>query len=780
MKSKLLLLVAALFTINAFAQVPTSGLIGWWPFTGNANDLSGNNNNGTVYGATLTNDRFGNANSAYQFNGTSSYIKMLNGGPQGNASRTVSFWAKTSSTGEMVPFDYGSTTTSGNEYQIQFNNGCSGIGMDVYNGVVTRGSNSFLDNSWHHFAIVLDNTIGSQIDDVLYYVDGVIVPNINCAPANQNQVINTVTVEPIHIGKVASSSNVRFFNGTLDDYYFYDRALTQEEITGIFNDNCTTADITTGLVASYPFTGNADDVSGNNLDGTVTGATLTTDRFGNVNSAYNFNGTSDYITVADNNLLDFTNQFSFSLWVNIQDYTLGSSIYPRNMISKPRLAMTTGYAIRSVDITPIPLQYSGGLNDNISNVIFGSSDTLDLNVWEHVMLTYNGSTLKIYKNGQLKSSQSASLNFPNSTQPLFIGKEFNTSNNDARWFKGLLDDIRVYNNALTDCDIDSLYNLGNPCDGVTASITPSGTTTFCQGGSVVLNASAGASYLWSPGGATSQSITVTSGNTYTVTVIDGNGCSATSTGTTVTVNPNPTVTLSSISALCSNAQAVTLTGGSPSGGSYTLDGNSATSIQPWLLSAGSHPVVYSYTDGNGCIGTATQSVTINAAPTVTLSGLGTNYLITDGPVQLTGTPSGGIFTGAGVQGNMFDPSLAGLGTHSVIYMYSNGCMNADGLCTTVDLQIGIEGEDMNGNDGSFSVTPNPNSGSFSVNLNSVNPLGFTTLEIYNALGQLIQSEQINNQSNTLKKQIELNVAKGMYTVRLTTNGNVYSEKLIIK
>jgi hypothetical protein len=61
---------------KAFAQVPsfvpTNGLVGWWPFNGNANDESGNGNNGTVNGATLTTDRFGNANSAYFFNGNSS------------------------------------------------------------------------------------------------------------------------------------------------------------------------------------------------------------------------------------------------------------------------------------------------------------------------------------------------------------------------------------------------------------------------------------------------------------------------------------------------------------------------------------------------------------------------------------------------------------------------------------------------------------------------------------------------------------------------------------
>src|SRR5271154_1890700 len=79
MKKLLLIICTMLIAFNAFSQVPayvpTDSLLGWWPFTGNANDASGNGNNGTVHGATLTNDRFGNPNSAYSFDG-SSYIDV--------------------------------------------------------------------------------------------------------------------------------------------------------------------------------------------------------------------------------------------------------------------------------------------------------------------------------------------------------------------------------------------------------------------------------------------------------------------------------------------------------------------------------------------------------------------------------------------------------------------------------------------------------------------------------------------------------------------------------
>ena len=74
--------IVFIFTSNVFSQVPnyvpTTGLVGYWPFNGNANDESGNGNNGTVNGATLTTDRFGSANSAYSFNGNGNHIEIPN------------------------------------------------------------------------------------------------------------------------------------------------------------------------------------------------------------------------------------------------------------------------------------------------------------------------------------------------------------------------------------------------------------------------------------------------------------------------------------------------------------------------------------------------------------------------------------------------------------------------------------------------------------------------------------------------------------------------------
>ena len=76
MKKFLLTSIATISFLLVFAQVPTNGLVAYYPFNGNANDATGNGNNGTVNGATLTSDRFGNSNSAYDFNGVDNHISI--------------------------------------------------------------------------------------------------------------------------------------------------------------------------------------------------------------------------------------------------------------------------------------------------------------------------------------------------------------------------------------------------------------------------------------------------------------------------------------------------------------------------------------------------------------------------------------------------------------------------------------------------------------------------------------------------------------------------------
>lgn len=213
------------------AQIPTTGLISQWPFSGNANDIIGGNN-GTVYNATPIADRFGNSGCAYNFNGTSSYILFTSAGPTGTVSRSLSFWAKTTYTNLTCAFGYGS---AGGSFGVEFYYGCPGIGLD--NGVTAymKSAANISNGAWHHYVLVFDASVSNLIGSVAYYMDGALLTNIGCTVGSTVQTLNSNATFPINIGKV-SDNNIRFFKGDLDDFFLYNRALTPSEVLALYND----------------------------------------------------------------------------------------------------------------------------------------------------------------------------------------------------------------------------------------------------------------------------------------------------------------------------------------------------------------------------------------------------------------------------------------------------------------------------------------------------------------------------------------------------------------
>ncbi|MEJ6584044.1 MAG: M43 family zinc metalloprotease [Crocinitomicaceae bacterium] len=141
------------------------------------------------------------------------------------------------------------------------------------------------------------------------------------------------------------------------------------------------------------------------------------------------------------------------------------------------------------------------------------------------------------------------------------------------------------------------------------AISAGGATTFCSGSNIVLTSSATSNNLWS-NGATTQSITVTTANSYTVTA--GNvGCSATSSPILVTVNPLPTVTFGALSGICIYNSPITLTGGAPAGGTYSGVGVSSGIFNPTTAGTGNKTITYTYTDGSGCSNSQTSNIVVD-------------------------------------------------------------------------------------------------------------------------------------------------------------------------
>ena len=215
------------------------------------------------------------------------------------------------------------------------------------------------------------------------------------------------------------------------------------------------------LVAYYPFSGDATDHSGNGLNGTVHGATSTTDRHGVEASAYFFDG-DDYIAVADNSLLDFDNDddFTISLWAAMEsDQPSDGGI---NDIIRKWSGDTQGYpfgisfdnenAAVGYQKKFVAVRYDGSVCVHGPSVY---SAVLNYTEFYYVTLVKSGSTISLYVNNELQSTVDDTTECgTTNTSQMTIGCRGQL----ARFFKGKIDDIRIYSRALGDEERTALYH----------------------------------------------------------------------------------------------------------------------------------------------------------------------------------------------------------------------------------------------------------------------------------------------------------------------------------
>jgi hypothetical protein len=159
-----------------------------------------------------------------------------------------------------------------------------------------------------------------------------------------------------------------------------------------------------------------------------------------------------------------------------------------------------------------------------------------------------------------------------------------------------------------------------------------------------------------------------------VSCVVSNSCGSSTANFSVTFTNPSTVTLGAFTPVCINAGNQTLSGGSPAGGVYSGTGVSGTTFNP---AVGTQTITYTVTFAAGCVRSASQVFTVNPLPTVTL-GAFTAVCSTDAAFTLTGgSPAGGTYSGVGVSGGIFTPSVAGVGTQTITYTFTNGngCTN---------------------------------------------------------------------------------------------------------
>jgi hypothetical protein len=215
-----------------------------------------------------------------------------------------------------------------------------------------------------------------------------------------------------------------------------------------------------GLIGYWPFDGNALDQTNNNNHGTINGATLTTDRFGTIGTAYSFDGINDHISLGNSSIFNLNN-FTLSMWTNVDSSMLnragannGGYLFHKGCDNP---FSTGGYSFRMYYQAPF-----GFTADHFttSRSYIDTNLTNLFNQWNHLVFTYDGAFLKLYRNGVIVESIARTGVTSINTQNLILGARRELINSNCildDFFKGKIDDIGIWNRALNNQEIIRLY-----------------------------------------------------------------------------------------------------------------------------------------------------------------------------------------------------------------------------------------------------------------------------------------------------------------------------------
>ena len=284
------------------------------------------------------------------------------------------------------------------------------------------------------------------------------------------------------------------------------------------------------IIAYYPFSGNANDSSGNEYDGTISGdPQLTTDRFGNSNSAYIFDGAGDWIyfgtdTLPENNEGDVSDPFTISVWAK------SSSSSTMSLFAYGGMVSCGGGRYGAVVRLGTNIQFNSCNNGFNTSASGNNSD----GNWHQYVFTWNGSnSRKVYIDGSLVNSNSTSNVFRIQNTGLVLGRQF-MDWAEGTTFTGSADELRLWSTELSSAEVETLYNTeSNASPTLSSSVPADNATGIALDSTIVLNFNENVDVE-------SGNITIkkTSDNT-TVETIDVTGGQVTGSGTSqITITPS--------------------------------------------------------------------------------------------------------------------------------------------------------------------------------------------------------------------------------------------------
>ena len=244
---KIIIIFLILFSVNGFSQISKNGLVAWYPFTGNAIDSSGSGNNGIVSGATLTTDRFGKKNCAYNFNGLSDNILIGNfsNWDMYKSNFTLSIWFETNDTihtrEQMLIGKDSACYGEKGEFRFEIN---EWGGSSPYNNISFDGTGLTGNSNFRYFPLsnkkVWVHTTITKLNNISYiYVNGKLVSTYSNYTTPLNGAINFNCYIGARLAMPLCATNSKlanFFWGKLDDIRIYNRALDSLEVKALYHE----------------------------------------------------------------------------------------------------------------------------------------------------------------------------------------------------------------------------------------------------------------------------------------------------------------------------------------------------------------------------------------------------------------------------------------------------------------------------------------------------------------------------------------------------------------
>ena len=447
--------------------IDNTGLVGYWDFEEGmgtrATDSSFNSNTGTVNGGPAWVQ--GRVGGALNFDGSDDYIDA--GDPSSgifdfgaSTNFTISAWINSTAADGAIIGKINAGVTGGYNFRVIGNQ--LSISLSAAGTCNVRSSIDPTTGTWKHVTVVVNRNASCTTSDLVLYIDGVRDTGAAVDTDTGNANANVSTAELFLIGAIKESGTIQnFATGQIDEVRVYNRALSATEIYNLYKgskaavvNKTNKTRISNGLVGHWTFDGRdiygttALDSTSNKNNGTLTGAPAPT--LGQIGQALDFDGVDDYVQMGDLNSLDSVTTFTVSAWFKRR--AVNSLMY---IVEKA----TDNTHVVALEVLNDGLAYLLVRNGVTGHGTFATNDTN----WHHIVMVYDGSqsgdTLQLtgYLDG-VKKTLAIGNDIPTSTADHSGNFSIGDQRSHVLFTDGKIDDVRIYNRALSNDEIYQLYN----------------------------------------------------------------------------------------------------------------------------------------------------------------------------------------------------------------------------------------------------------------------------------------------------------------------------------